>query len=475
MECSATPQVVGEERDWATHDIPDVGAPDNPALRVKAWRFNIDVDGDVSYQRPSDWPAAVTQELIVERLFDWAVEQKLAYWRRGLLSYSDVLWVAYTVLNDHPPLAQAVAARFDELIVDEVQDTGRLQLACLGLLRQQSPRPALVIVGDLCQAVFEWSGATPSGLRAFAAEQQLTEMPLTANFRSSQHICNVTHHFSTRAKPDRAAGDNATLTERPELWRYQPRKLDELIERFRARLAALGIEERDAAVLAWTNALVDRLNGRKGDKGPRLHWLLRVLGEAAVERDDRLGPDRDTFARVDRAVSFIAFGSAQPVGLTPDQRESVRSASAELLQELPKVDGALRQWNRSARQLLADVASAVTDSDPSNVNRYMTDATALNGIDARDALSPPPIALARTIHDAKGESINGVMVVARDDDAGQWAVEAWTDQPPAETSETLRVAYVAFTRAERLLILAVPQAASETVRQKFEAVGFVEA
>jgi superfamily I DNA/RNA helicase len=474
MGCPDTPRVIGDDdRDWPS-DVPDVGAPDDPRLRVKAWRFSIDVDGELSYKRPSTWPTAITEERIVNALVDWASRQKEAYWREGLLSYDDVLWVAFRVLKEHPPLAEAVAARFDELIIDEVQDTGGLQLACLDLLRGRPTRPALVVVGDLCQAVFEWSGATPAGLRTFVAEQGLAELPLTANFRSSQNVCNVTHHFSTRAKPDDARGENASAPEKPELWRYDPRRPAELTTRFIARLAEVDIAQRDAAMLAWTHALVDRLNGRTGGEGPTMHWLLRVLGEAAVDRDDRRGPDRETFMRLDRAVSFIAFGASQPV-LDEEQRDGVRAASAELLHTLPTVEGELRAWNLSARQLLTQIAGAVPGAEASNVNRYMTDAAALREVDARAALAPPRATLARTIHNAKGESITAVTVVARDTDAAAWAAESWTSEPPTDTSETLRVAYVAFTRAERLLILAVPEATEERVLAKLHAVGFMAA
>lgn len=473
MKCGVTPQVVGDDREWP-NDIPTIGVPDHLSLRVNPWRMSVDVGGELSYQRPSNWPPVVTEEMILDSCAKWCAAEKRAYWGRGLLSYSDVLWVAYNVLQEHPPLAKAVAARFDELIVDEVQDTGGLQLACLALLREHDQRPNLVVVGDICQAVFEWSGATPNGLRTFAEEQQLAELPLTSNFRSSQNICDVTYRFSTREQADRARGSNANSPDRPELWRYARGAEVDLVDRFRARLGELDIEEHDAAVLAWRHRLVRRLSGEAGEGGPNMHWLLRVLGEAAVERDNRTGPGRETFASLDRAVNFIAFGSPQPTGLTPGQRESVRAAAAMLLAALPKVEGGLRDWNLAARQLLGSTASTVEGAEPTNVNRFMKDAAALRNIDAHEALTPAPVTLARTIHDAKGESIHAVIVVASEEDATQWASEAWTDEPPEETTEVLRVAYVALTRAERFLVLALPEGVTDDVASTYVSLGFTE-
>ena len=103
----------------------------------------------------------------------------------------------------------------------------------------------------------------------------------------------------------------------------------------------------------------------------------------------------------------------------------------------------------------------------------MTNAAALKGVDAVEELTPPTASLARTIHQAKGESIGAVMVVARLDDATRWAEEAWVDKPPSETSENLRIAYVAFSRARRLLVLAIPEDTPQPTADKLLAVGFV--
>ena len=475
MRCSEVPRIIGERRDWP-EDIPDVAAHgDYPGCRAKAWMFTVHPGPRLTFQRPRDWPPALSEDVIVGNLSEWAKETKQAYWRQGVLSFSDVLWVACQVLERHPEVAQAVAARFDELIVDEVQDAGELQLECIRLLRAQRTHPSLVIVGDISQAVFEWSGATPGRLRRFASSEGLREMSLTANFRSSKRICAVTHRFSSRAVPDRAAGAFAHAAEPPELWCWERRGEDELVERFRSRLRDLDIREDESAVLAWTNALVDRLNGRRRSDGSLGSWLLRALGAAAVQRDDQTGLTAATLRDLDRAVAYIGFGAARPANLAPEQQEDIRTASAQLLQELPTVQGDLRDWNAAARDVLDVAAENAARGNPKlKVRRTMRDAAALAGLDARETLAPFGEALARTVHDAKGESLAAVLVVARPEDALLWAENAWTEKPPSETNEPTRVAYVAFTRAKRLLVLAIPSDTAETAGPKFRAVGFTE-
>jgi DNA helicase II / ATP-dependent DNA helicase PcrA len=470
MGCDEVPRVAGDIRDWPD-DIGTRGPKSIPALRTHPADFHITENGQLRYTVPVEWRTLVTAEALVAELHDWVVEQKNAHWQRGLLSFSDVLWVAAQVLET-TELAAPVAARFDELIIDEVQDAAALQLRCVELLRTQEARPRLVVVGDLCQAVYEWSGATPAGVRAFVRGQQLADRSLTGNYRSSQVICATTHRFSTRATPDRAVGHSASDTLVPELWRWRTNAPTDVVERFRERLKQLGVPESDAAILAWSNGLVRRLNGLKGQQANVGSWLLRVVGAAAAERDQRSGPTNDTFRSLDRAVSFIAYGAGRPRGLDAAQRDAIRTASADLLHQLPRVEGGLRDWNLTARDLLRAAATTLVSAPAKNVNNTMQDAAGLRGVDAHGYLATPPRPLARTIHDAKGESIAAVLVIARDDDAVLWSDRAWTQTPPAETDESARVAYVAFTRAEHFLALAIPKATGPAVLGRYLAAGF---
>ena len=101
----------------------------------------------------------------------------------------------------------------------------------LNFFWKQDTHPDLVLLGDLCQAIFEWSGATPESVSSFVAEQGLTELPLTANFRSSQRICDVIHRFSSRSEPDRALGEDAAVDAPPELWRYSAKGEADVLRR----------------------------------------------------------------------------------------------------------------------------------------------------------------------------------------------------------------------------------------------------
>ena len=127
------------------------------------------------------------------------------------------------VLRRFPAVAAAVAGRFDEILVDEAQDTSELQLACLAELCTTDRLRSLVLVGDLEQSIYSFQGASPQALADLVGQRNLTPMSLVENHRSSQHLCDAAVHFCSRHEPDRAVGEYADHSDRPEILFYDRR------------------------------------------------------------------------------------------------------------------------------------------------------------------------------------------------------------------------------------------------------------
>lgn len=106
---------------------------------------------------------------------------------RGGLSFGDLLRLARDALRDRPELAAASAASIELLLVDEFQDTSRVQRDLVLLLRERPEaargrRPGtlpstetllpngLVVVGDRKQSIYGFRGADVSVFAEFAAE-----------------------------------------------------------------------------------------------------------------------------------------------------------------------------------------------------------------------------------------------------------------------------------------------------------------
>jgi ATP-dependent helicase/nuclease subunit A len=109
---------------------------------------------------------------------------------RGAATFEDLLRLARGLLLAHPAVAARERARIAQLLVDEFQDTDRMQcemLHALALDGKPADRPGLFLVGDPKQSIYGWRNAD------LAAYEWLVDavtaaggrrMTLSVNFRS---------------------------------------------------------------------------------------------------------------------------------------------------------------------------------------------------------------------------------------------------------------------------------------------------
>jgi DNA helicase-2/ATP-dependent DNA helicase PcrA len=128
------------------------------------------------------WCAAWEAEL--KRLFAAYVEAKQA---QNVLDYDDLLLYLAEMLAE-PAFAEEVGGRFDHVLVDEYQDTNRLQ-ACV-LLALKPAGQGVTVVGDDAQAIYSFRAATVRNILDFPAtfSPAARVVRLEQNYRSTQPI-----------------------------------------------------------------------------------------------------------------------------------------------------------------------------------------------------------------------------------------------------------------------------------------------
>jgi DNA helicase-2/ATP-dependent DNA helicase PcrA len=91
---------------------------------------------------------------------------------------------------EDPGLGPRIASRFEHVLVDEYQDTNRVQRRILLGLRQGDPR--VTAVGDDAQAIYGFRGATVENIRAFSADfPGCAVVRLERNYRGSEPLLAV--------------------------------------------------------------------------------------------------------------------------------------------------------------------------------------------------------------------------------------------------------------------------------------------
>ncbi|MDE1150247.1 MAG: ATP-dependent helicase [Azospirillaceae bacterium] len=154
------------------------------------------------------------------KLFAAYVEAKQA---QGVLDYDDLL-LYWARMVEEPSFAAAISDRYDHILVDEYQDTNRLQASILRALRPDGR--GLVVVGDDAQSIYGFRAATVRNILDFPHQFQppATVVTLARNYRSTQPILSAANaviglapeRFTKDLWTERQAGDLPRLVTVPD-------------------------------------------------------------------------------------------------------------------------------------------------------------------------------------------------------------------------------------------------------------------
>ncbi|HTP56840.1 MAG TPA: ATP-dependent DNA helicase [Candidatus Paceibacterota bacterium] len=117
--------------------------------------------------------------------------------RLNRYDYTDMLSAVADALSRDDDLRLDLAERYHYVLVDEHQDTNRLQNRIIRLIAESSGQPNLFVVGDLEQAIYRFQGASPENFREFAARYRgCRVIRLDENYRSTQTILDAARGIS---------------------------------------------------------------------------------------------------------------------------------------------------------------------------------------------------------------------------------------------------------------------------------------
>jgi len=135
------------------------------------------------------YPWCLGWEAELKRLFLAYVDAKQ---QQQVLDYDDLL-LYWQQMMAIPALAAAAGARFDHVLVDEYQDTNRLQAAILLALKPDGR--GLTVVGDDAQSIYGFRAAEVRNILDFPAQfsPPARVLTLTRNYRSTQPLLDASN------------------------------------------------------------------------------------------------------------------------------------------------------------------------------------------------------------------------------------------------------------------------------------------
>ena len=126
--------------------------------------------------------------------FEHYVEIYAAYERlcrqNNLVDFGELLLRFYETLKNNDPLLKHYQNRFENILVDEFQDTNEIQYQIIKLITGSEGRA--FIVGDDDQSIYRWRGANPDSMPRFRNDfLDPRSIKLEQNYRSTKNILNA--------------------------------------------------------------------------------------------------------------------------------------------------------------------------------------------------------------------------------------------------------------------------------------------
>ena len=443
------------------------------------------------------YPWCAEWEGELRALFAAYVEAKQ---KQNVLDYDDLL-LYWAQMMLEGAIAERVAARFDHVMVDEYQDTNRLQASILLGLKPNGR--GLTVVGDDAQSIYSFRAATVRNILDFPAQfsPKAEVVTLERNYRSTQPILHAANavielaaeRFTKNLWSDRASAERPALVNVADDVAQAGYVVEKVLENREAGIALKkqavlfrtshhsatleieltrrnipfvkfgGLKFLEArhikdvlALLRWAQNMRDRVAGF------RVAQLLPGVGPATAGRlIDRIEETGDA------AGALHAFKPpAAAAEHWPDFEETIGALRRNALGWPAELDLAVRWYEPHLERLHEDAAMRQADlaqlveiaaSYPSR-ERFLTELT-LDPPDATSDEAGTPLLdedylILSTIHSAKGQEWTSVFVLNTVD--GCIPSDLATGSTP-EIEEERRLLYVAMTRAKDHLHLMVPQ------------------
>lgn len=423
--------------------------------------------------------------------------------REGVVDFAELLLRSYELLRDNAALRSHYQERFRYVLVDEFQDTNRLQYKWLKLLAGGGA--AVFAVGDDDQSIYAFRGANVGNMRDFETDFQVnTIIRLEQNYRSQGNILDaanalIAHNRGRLGKnlwtqagagdPIRVfeaatdfeeaqfvvdevrqlARDGQSLSEMAVLYRSnaQSRVLEHAL--FQAGVAyrvygGLRFFERQEIkhALAYLrlmanpdddNALLRVINFPVRGIGNR---TLEILGETARGTGTSIwlsacsGGAGRSAAAVGKFVQLIEGMRAQMDGLTLPELVQLAIEQSGLI-EFYRNEKEGQERLENLEQLVSAAARFVQENED-NITGFLTQASLEAG--EHEAAPGQDALQLMSVHAAKGLEFHAVFMTGVEE--GLFPHDNSISNPES-VEEERRLAYVAITRARQRLYISLAQ------------------
>src|SRR5688572_4036039 len=181
--------------------------------------------------------------------------------REGVVDFAELMLRSYELLRDNDPIREHYRRRFHHILVDEFQDTNKLQYAWLKMFAGEAN--SVFAVGDDDQSIYAFRGARVGNMADFVREFNVRhQIKLEQNYRSFSNILDSANaliaHNKTRLgknlRTDQGPGEPVRVYEAPTDMAEAQWMVEEMRHLIRGDGPDGGFERKEIAVLYRSNA-----------------------------------------------------------------------------------------------------------------------------------------------------------------------------------------------------------------------------
>jgi DNA helicase-2/ATP-dependent DNA helicase PcrA len=496
---------------------------DESPIDIKATRFpKADVLADifslaVNTEKPI--PQLLTEQYdyfsaIAAQIED--VRQRYAKRKRatGVMDFDDLLVLWLRLLQEHAEVREQYQRKFQFILVDEYQDTNRIQSDLIDLLGARHHN--VMVVGDDSQSIYSWRGANFQNILQFPQRYpDATLYKIETNYRSTPEILALANaaiaaninQFAKQLAPVRKSGvkpvlapcgdasqQAAFVAQRVLELRDEGINLNDMAVLYRSHFHALELQlefTRRNIPFAITSGIRFFEQAHVKDVAAYLKLICNPQDELAFKRLARLLPGIGGKSADRLWTAFVAAHETQDAGserrsplaaalqscagnapkkaaaswaqfattVAQLEEDSVRNKPAKMIRLALEADyeNYLQEHYTNYRTRLEDLQQLAGFAQQfSNTEEFLTQLALLTNLDAEDdkpvTTDTEQIRLS-TIHQAKGLEFTVVFVIMLCD--GLFPSARSLDTVEGEEEER-RLFYVAITRAKNELYLSYP-------------------
>lgn len=374
-------------------------------------------------------------------------------WSKGILHHDDVLYFSWRLISEYPSILEILRAKFPYIFVDEFQDTNPIQAEILKKLAEKES--IIGVIGDRAQSIYKFQGADVTQFTNFNING-MVEYKIEGNHRSTAEIINILNIVRndptlTQYSPENRHGCQPRIMVGDVMATYQQAKRicgKEALWTLCYKNVTSNCFKKGYNAIDEDIMLEDII--ANDSNSARAKQLFYIISSIENSRDNKV---KDALKLMKRAM----------------RNEDADQAALVQLQyfldnyELFK-DKTLTEFYTAYLDNKAFHKSKITTGKPKVFydSKKYSDMALTVRIENDDCIN-------RTIHKAKGDENNCVMVIVSETDDANQGLDFILN--PNIASENNRVYYVALSRAGEKLFISVPKIDSK-IKDKLIKAGF---